>query len=125
MKITKIDGKLFINDEPAGDEWIFYSDLDTFKVDDSTDQNKQFMFEEKRWLYAYVDHDGNLHREDGPALESVANVKYYYICGMKHRIDGPAIEYSNKAGSYYYKGNYIPASSQEEFERILLLKSFL
>jgi len=43
----------------------------------------------------YVDHNGNFHREDGPAIEWINGAKFWYINGKKHRDDGPAIEFTN------------------------------
>jgi hypothetical protein len=37
--------------------------------------------------------NGELHREDGPAIEMKDGRKAYYLNGLRHRIDGPAIEY--------------------------------
>jgi len=37
---------------------------------------------------------GNLHREDGPAIEFVNGDKYWYLNGELHREDGPAIEWA-------------------------------
>lgn len=39
---------------------------------------------------------------------------------MYHRIDGPAIEYKNGKKEWYFQGKYIQASSQEQFELILI-----
>lgn len=87
---------------------------------------------------------GELHREDGPAIEYPDGYKQWYINGKRHRADGPAIEglyqlkkkYTStndylldvvKANSYnkwYYDGQEILCRSQEEFERIIKLKAF-
>jgi hypothetical protein len=39
--------------------------------------------------------NGNLHREDGPAIEWVGGNKSWYLNGKLHREDGPAVEYAN------------------------------
>jgi hypothetical protein len=36
--------------------------------------------------------NGKLHREDGPAIELADGTKYWYINGEQHREDGPAVE---------------------------------
>lgn len=41
----------------------------------------------KRWI-----RHGNLHREDGPAIEQVNGHKEYWRYGKRHRLDGPAVE---------------------------------
>ena len=43
----------------------------------------------KRWYL-----NGELHREDGPAIEYVDGTKEWYLNGELHRKDGPAIEFS-------------------------------
>jgi hypothetical protein len=65
-----------------------------------------------------------LHREDGPAFESVYGSKSWYINGKLHRIDGPAIKFSNGAECWYFNDTFIQCSSQEEFERLIKLKAF-
>jgi N-acetylneuraminic acid mutarotase len=40
--------------------------------------------------------NGNLHREDGPAIEYDNGDKYWYLNGKLHREDGPACEYSDE-----------------------------
>lgn len=40
----------------------------------------------------YLNKDGLLHREDGPACVYFNGDKYWWIEGRRHRIDGPAIE---------------------------------
>ena len=44
--------------------------------------------------------NGQLHREDGPAVEYADGSKFWYLNGKLHREDGPAIEYSN--GTKYW-----------------------
>ncbi len=39
--------------------------------------------------------NGKLHREDGPAIDSVDGTKQWYLNGKYHREDGPAIEWAN------------------------------
>jgi hypothetical protein len=36
--------------------------------------------------------NGNLHREDGPAIETWIGTKEWWLHGVKHREDGPAVE---------------------------------
>jgi len=45
--------------------------------------------------------NGELHREDGPAVEYPDGIKLWYINGEHHRIDGPAVEYSDGKKFYY------------------------
>ena len=48
--------------------------------------------------------NGQLHREDGPAIERANGSKAWYINGKLHRKDGPAIEYVNGDKSWYLNG---------------------
>lgn len=43
---------------------------------------------------------------------------------MYHREDGPAIEWEDGFKIWYYQGNKVPVSNQEEFEQWLRLKAF-
>jgi hypothetical protein len=45
--------------------------------------------------------NGELHREDGPAVEEFNGTKCWYINGNRHRIDGPAIEYYDGSECWY------------------------
>lgn len=38
---------------------------------------------------------GELHREDGPAVEGANGTKEWYLNGLRHRVDGPAYEEPN------------------------------
>ena len=48
--------------------------------------------------------NGNLHREDGPAIEKANGSKVWYLNGKYHRVDGPAYEYSNGYKSWWING---------------------
>ena len=65
-----------------------------------------------------------LHRDDGPAIEYADGHKEWYQNDQLHREDGPAIECSNGNEKWYYQDKEIKCSSQEEFIRLLKLKSF-
>ena len=47
---------------------------------------------------------GKLHREDGPAVEWKDGTQYWYKNGLKHREDGPAVIYSDGGKSWYLNG---------------------
>ena len=51
--------------------------------------------------------NGNLHREDGPAIEDHSGTKSWWIGGVFHREDGPAIEWSNGAKEWYLNGERV------------------
>jgi len=57
----------------------------------------------KRWY----NETGELHREDGPAVERADGYKAWYKNMKLHREDGPAQEYPNGRKLWYIKGKYI------------------
>ena len=74
----------------------------------------------KRWF----NEDGDLHREDGPAIEFANGTKFWCIYGYYHRINGPAIEHNWGDNQWWYENNLAPVTSQEEFEQWLKYKAF-
>ena len=76
-------------------------------------------FGTKRWYK-----EGQLHREDGPAVECDNGNKYWYKEGKCHRIDGPAVEFVDGYKLYYYLGKQIECNSNEEYFKLLKLKAF-
>lgn len=59
--------------------------------------------------------EGQLHREDGPAIEWGNGDKEWYLNGKLHREDGHAVEYVDGAKFWYLNGRQI---SEKEFNRI-------
>jgi len=57
--------------------------------------------------------DGQLHREDGPAVEGTS-YKSWWINGQLHREDGPAVEWVDGDKSWWINGK---ALTEEEFNR--------
>jgi len=55
---------------------------------------------------------GNLHREDGPAIEWADGAKSWYVNDSLHREDGPAIEGANGDKEWYLNGEEL---TEEEF----------
>jgi len=51
--------------------------------------------------------NGDLHREDGPAIIQSSGTKQWLINGKLHREDGPAIEYSNGSKDWWIEGKLI------------------
>jgi hypothetical protein len=50
--------------------------------------------------------------------------RWYDKSGYLHREDGPAMEYLDGSKFWYYHGEFLNCSSQEEFERLLKVKAF-
>ena len=48
---------------------------------------------------------GELHREDGPAVEYANGDKEWYLSGERHREDGPAFECANGRKEWWLNGN--------------------
>ena len=55
------------------------------------------------WLNA----DGKIHRENGPAIIRAKGTKVWAQNGKMHRFDGPAVEYSDGAREYWEFGKYM------------------
>ena len=52
----------------------------------------------------YRNINGELHREDGPAIEWNNGAKKWFLNGKLHRVNGPAIEHINGILSWYHNG---------------------
>ena len=48
--------------------------------------------------------NGELHREDGPAIEWTDGSKFWFFNGKRHREDGPAVEWADGSKSWYLNG---------------------
>ena len=48
--------------------------------------------------------NGQLHREDGPAIEWASGFQSWYRNGKRHREDGPAIEWSSGSKAWCLNG---------------------
>ena len=61
-------------------------------------------------LYEYLDGskhwklNGQLHREDGPAIEFVNGIKQWWFNGLFHREDGPAVEWADGRKAWFLNG---------------------
>ena len=69
--------------------------------------------------------NGIHHRLDGPAVEDVDGNKIFIQNGEYHRLDGPAIESNLGTNCWYLYGHKIDVSSQKEFEQYLRLLAFI
>ena len=68
--------------------------------------------------------NGKLHREDGPAQEYYNGNKFWYLYGILHREDGPAIELADGSKYWYYHDKEISCKTNEEFLKLIKLKAF-
>ena len=55
----------------------------------------------------YYNGEGQLHRDDGPAVEWHDGTKSWYQNGLRHRTDGPAVEYSDGDKVWYINGEEV------------------
>ncbi len=51
--------------------------------------------------------NGELHREDGPAVERSNGYKSWYLNGELHREDGPAVELANGYKEWWLNGEEV------------------
>jgi len=61
--------------------------------------------------------NGQLHRDDGPAIKCSNGNKLWCKEDKYHRLDGPSIEYPNKYKSWYILGKYL---KEKEFNSWIL-----
>jgi hypothetical protein len=54
----------------------------------------------RRWALL----NGDLHREDGPAIETSDGGKFWLLHGNRHRTDGPAVERADGTKWWYLEG---------------------
>jgi len=62
--------------------------------------------------------NGELHSEDGPAIERCDGNRYWYQNGKRHREDGPAVEFADGTRVWYLHG--VPYS-EEQFTELMRL----
>ena len=63
--------------------------------------------------------DGELHREDGPAMEYTNGDKYWFINDKYHREYGPAIEYHDGCKEWFINGTKY---TKKEYKQKMRLK---
>jgi len=51
--------------------------------------------------------NGQLHREDGPAIEWTNGDRWWYLNGELHREDGPAVEWASGTRKWYLNGTQL------------------
>jgi hypothetical protein len=62
---------------------------------------------------------------NGGELHDYSNgIKHWLLNGKHHREDGPAIEWGDGEESWYLHGEYIPCTTQKQFEQLMRLKAF-
>lgn len=69
--------------------------------------------EAERWCAAY-----------GHYMRQNSGCHWFNPKGQLHREDGPALELPNGVCKWFYNGNLLPVSNQKQFEKYLKLKAF-
>jgi len=72
----------------------------------------------------YYNDFGQLHREDGPAIEYTTGGKRWYFNNLLHREDGPAAEFSDGSKFWYIRDKQINCKTQKEFLQLMKMKAF-
>ncbi len=67
---------------------------------------KEYSKLNKQYYTIYLNEQGQLHREDGPAIEYDDCAKFWFLNGRRHREDGPACEWANGSREWYLEGKY-------------------
>jgi len=68
--------------------------------------------------------NGLLHRDDGPAIIYYNGERVWFKNGLYHRDNGPAIELYNGSKEYWYNGNHLKnINSDEDLKRYIKLLS--
>jgi hypothetical protein len=105
--------------------FVFNNDDEYTQFKYKTCENDGFLFKLKEYIHRTHDNNamfwyknGELHREDGPAIQYADGSKSWYKEGKRHRLDGPAIERSDGFKSWYIEGFLY---TEEEFK----IKSFV
>jgi len=71
----------------------------------------------------YYNSKGEIHRLDGPAIEYIEGIKYWYKEGKLHKVDGPAREYLYEIKSWYLLDKWL---KEKEFNSwIIRIKIFI
>ena len=65
----------------------------------------KYRIEVDKWgARCYYNTNGQLHRENGPAIEYVDGHKEWWQNGQLHRTDGPAIDWARGRKAWYING---------------------
>ena len=69
--------------------------------------NMSKMMAAGKYKQVHLNPNGELHRDDGPAIERAGGDKEWYKNGELHRDDGPAIERADGYKAWYKNGKKI------------------
>jgi hypothetical protein len=78
---------------------------------------------QNRGIQFWVDEFDHYHKDNEPAILYRNGDSLWYQHGYLHRLDGPAVDFKNHP-KWYIDGKIVDCASNEEFLRIVKLKSF-
>jgi len=64
-----------------------------------------------------------LHRENGPAFESLTGSKYWYVDGKPHREDGPAVEFASGWSCWCIDGELLGTLTKKQLIKYMELNN--
>lgn len=71
----------------------------------------------------YTNHEGFLHRLDGPALEKADGTKMWFVNGLQHRLDGPSTQDPDGLNLWYIEDEEVGPYGFTDEDKWLLLKA--
>jgi hypothetical protein len=77
-------------------------------------QTYKVTVDEDKTICWYNDKE-ELHRLDGPAIESANGTKEWYVDGKRHRLDGPAYESADGYKSWWVDGKEMTEKEFNEY----------
>ena len=101
-----LNGKLHRTDGPAiegsdgSKEWF----IEGKELTEEEFNNRSTCTIDSDGIKKWKNKEGQLHREDGPAIEYADGYKAWHLNGKRHRTDGPAVEDVNGYKAWYLYG---------------------
>ena len=68
---------------------------------------------------SYYNSAGELHRDDGPAVEWASGTESWYQNGLRHRVEGPAVEYPDGGKAWFINGEEFTEAEFNQAVRLL------
>lgn len=65
--------------------------------------------------------NGHLHRENGPAIKDAEGGEEWWVNGKRHRTNGPALIWQDMIKEWYENGVYIPYKGNYSFIKAVSL----
>ena len=65
-----------------------------------------------------------LHRNGGPAVEHASGYRAWYQNDQRHRDDGPAIEYADGTRMWHLNGRFVAQNADPDYQAVLAANGF-